>query len=49
MNYRSVFLPRPILRIPSLAIHLDRSLNTEGLKLNLETHLCPILATSIKA
>ncbi len=33
---------RPLLRIPNLAIHLQRELRTEGLKLNAQTHLAPI-------
>ena len=33
---------RPLLRIPNLAIHLQRELRTEGLKLNAQTHLTPI-------
>jgi aspartyl aminopeptidase len=35
-------LARPLLRIPSLAIHLYRELNQEGLKLNAQNHLAPI-------
>jgi aspartyl aminopeptidase len=34
---------RPLLRIPNLAIHLNRSVNTEGLLLNAQQHLAPIL------
>lgn len=34
---------RPLLRIPNLAIHLQRELNTEGLKLNAQQHMAPII------
>lgn len=34
---------RPLLRIPNLAIHLDRSVATEGLKLNPQQHMAPLL------
>ena len=34
---------RPLLRIPSLAIHLQRELRTDGLKLNPQQHLAPVL------
>jgi aspartyl aminopeptidase len=34
---------RPLLRVPSLAIHLQRELALEGLKLNPQQHLAPIL------
>jgi aspartyl aminopeptidase len=34
---------RPLLRVPSLAIHLQRELALEGLKLNAQQHLAPIL------
>jgi aspartyl aminopeptidase len=34
---------RPLLRIPSLAIHLQREVHKEGLKLNAQQHLAPIL------
>ncbi len=32
---------RPILRVPQLAIHLDREVNQSGLKLNPQHHLTP--------
>jgi len=37
-----VRLDAPILRIPQLAIHLDREINDKGLKLNKQLHLAPI-------
>lgn len=36
-------LEQPILRIPLLAIHLNREVNTQGLVLNPQNHLAPIL------
>jgi aspartyl aminopeptidase len=41
---RSVLLAfdRPLLCVPSLAIHLNRELKTEGLKLNAQQHSLPI-------
>ena len=35
---------RPLLRIPNLAIHLHRTVNSEGLKLNAQEHLVPVIA-----
>lgn len=32
-----------IARVPSLAIHMDRGVNTDGLKLNPQNHLPPVL------
>jgi len=40
---RLVDFARPLLRVPSLAIHLNRELNQEGLKLNAQRHLAPLL------
>jgi aspartyl aminopeptidase len=39
---RLVNIDRPLLRVPQLAIHLDRSVSTEGLKLDKQRHLQPI-------
>lgn len=33
---------RPLLRVPQLAIHLDRSVNNEGLRLDPQRHLLPV-------
>jgi aspartyl aminopeptidase len=35
---------KALLRIPSLAIHLNRNVNSEGLVLNAQNHLAPVLA-----
>jgi len=37
-----VSIDRPILRVPQLAIHLDREVNDKGLVLNRQDHLAPI-------
>ena len=41
-----VDLARPLLRIPNLAIHLNRTVNSEGLLLNAQSHLAPIFGLS---
>jgi len=41
-----VRLHRPLARVPQLAIHLDRQVNENGLKLNAQTHLAPIWGLS---
>ena len=40
---RLVRLDRPRLRVPQLAIHLDREVNDKGLLLNKQEHLAPVL------
>ncbi|CAA3005191.1 probable aspartyl aminopeptidase [Olea europaea subsp. europaea] len=44
-SHKLVKINRPLLRVPTLAIHLNRTVNTDGFKPNLETHLIPLLAT----
>ncbi|MFD4549812.1 M18 family aminopeptidase [Streptomyces sp. NPDC058466] len=39
---RLVNIDRALLRVPQLAVHLDRSVSTEGLKLDKQRHLQPI-------
>ncbi|MFT3698757.1 MAG: M18 family aminopeptidase [Kofleriaceae bacterium] len=47
-----VSIAKPLLRVPQLAIHLDREVNDKGLVLNKQDHMAPIYglggATSIK-
>ena len=47
--HRLVRIEEPIMRIPTLAIHLDRNVNSDGFKPNAQSHLLPVLATSVKA
>jgi aspartyl aminopeptidase len=39
---RLVRIDTPILRVPQLAIHLDREVNTAGLKLDRQTQIIPV-------
>ncbi|KAK3807921.1 MAG: peptidase M18 [Benniella sp.] len=48
LESRLARIDRPILRIPTLAIHLDRTVG-EGFKFNNETHLTPIISTVTKS
>ena len=41
---RRFALERPLVRVPQLAIHLNREIATEGLHLNPQLHLNPVLA-----
>uniref|UniRef100_A0A0E0FZE5 aspartyl aminopeptidase n=1 Tax=Oryza nivara TaxID=4536 RepID=A0A0E0FZE5_ORYNI len=44
-KHELVKVSRPLIRVPTLAIHLDRTVNSDGFKPNLENHLVPLLAT----
>lgn len=37
-----VHLNQPLMRVPQLALHLDRSVNPDGLRLNPQQHLRPV-------
>ncbi|MEU9731044.1 M18 family aminopeptidase [Streptomyces sp. NPDC048002] len=39
---RLVDVDRPLLRVPQLAIHLDRAVSSDGLKLDKQRHLQPV-------
>ncbi|KAK2973940.1 hypothetical protein RJ640_001408 [Escallonia rubra] len=47
-SHKLVKVKRPLLRVPTLAIHLDRAVNKDGFKPNLETHLIPLLARKLE-
>ncbi|KEG06670.1 putative aspartyl aminopeptidase, putative,metallo-peptidase, clan MH, family M20 [Trypanosoma grayi] len=47
LEKRLVNLQRPIMRIPSLAIHLETAQERESFAPNKEKHLAPIIATNI--
>ena len=44
---RLLRFPRPLLRLPNLAIHMNREVNEQGLKLNRQTELAVVLGTSV--
>ncbi|XP_052874215.1 probable aspartyl aminopeptidase [Gossypium arboreum] len=46
-SHRLVRIEEPIMRVPTLASHLDRGVN-DGFKVNTQSHLLPVLATSVK-
>ena len=43
---RLVKVDRPLARVPQLAIHLNRDVNREGLKLNAQQHMPPLLGVA---
>lgn len=43
---RLIRINKPICKIPNLAIHLNRNVNIDGLKLNPQTQMNPIIALS---
>ncbi|KAG8051092.1 hypothetical protein GUJ93_ZPchr0009g437 [Zizania palustris] len=47
-SHKLVRVQGPVMRVPTLAIHLDRTISSEGLKINNQNHLVPVLATSVK-
>jgi aspartyl aminopeptidase len=46
---RLVDLERPVARVPNLAIHLNRSVNTDGLQINAQKHLSPVIGLGKEA
>ena len=47
LSHELVKVDRPVMRIPSLAIHLDRSLN-DGFKVNFQSHMAPVIADAVE-
>ncbi len=43
VEQRTFRIDRPILRVPQLAIHLDRDVSTSGLVLDRQQHMAPVL------
>lgn len=43
-----VKIDRPLVRIPMLAIHLQREIVVDGFNPNTQSHITPVLATAIK-
>ncbi|MEU4209757.1 M18 family aminopeptidase [Streptomyces sp. NPDC026206] len=41
-SHHLVNVDRPLLRVPQLAVHLDRGVNQDGLKLDKQRHMTPI-------
>lgn len=49
VDSKLIRIDRPILRIPTLAIHLSSDEERGGFGPNLQSHLPPVMATEIKA
>lgn len=49
LGRRLVRLSQPIVRVPQLAIHLDRDVNEKGLVLNRQEHLAPVFGLTSAA
>lgn len=46
ISCRLIRFEKPLLRLPNLAIHMNRAVNEDGLKLNKQTELAAILSAS---
>lgn len=49
IDSRLVDLVRPVARVANLAIHLNRNVNTEGVVLNAQKHLAPLIGLGKEA
>ncbi|KAL3141983.1 hypothetical protein ABBQ32_004627 [Trebouxia sp. C0010 RCD-2024] len=48
LQHKLVKIEKPIMRIPMLAIHLNRDILSKGFELNKQTHLVPVLASAVQ-
>lgn len=44
LEERTFLVDRPVMRVPQLAIHLDREVTTSGLVLDKQQHMAPVMA-----
>ena len=48
IEHKLVKIEEPILRVPNLAIHLNREIYSDGFKVNFQQHMAPLLSVAPK-